>query len=116
MCVCVCVCVSALTPLRVSCVCVCVLVFTLTEDRLLLISFRRGVSGAPGLFIQRHFTEYGYSSSFELGKNKKDSKLVPFGMDLSESWVRIPISADPVWPDEPQANLRLFTICPLADA
>ena len=64
--VCVCVCVSALTPSRVSCV--CVLVFTLTEDRLLLISFRRGVSGAPGLFIQRHFTEYGYSSSFDLGR------------------------------------------------
>ena len=69
MCLCVCVCVSALTPSRVSCV--CVLVFTLTEDRLLLISFRRGVSGAPGLFIQRHFTEYRYSFSFDLGKNKR---------------------------------------------
>ena len=68
VCVCVCVCVSALTLSRVSCVCVCVLVFTLTEDRLLLISFRRGVSGAPGLFIQRHFTEYRNSSSFDLGK------------------------------------------------
>ena len=68
MCVCVCVCVSALTLSRVSCVCVCVLVFTLTEDRLLLISFRGGVSGAPGLFIQRHFTEYRNSSFFDLGK------------------------------------------------
>ena len=71
MCVCVCVCVSALIPLRVSCVCVCVLVFALTEDRLLLISFRRGVSGAPGLFIQRHFTEYGFFFLFDLGKFKR---------------------------------------------
>ena len=38
----------------------------------------------------------------------KDPKLAPFGVDLSESWVRIPISADPVWPDEPQADLRLY--------
>ena len=105
MCVCVCVCVRVRshTPASELCVCVCVLVFTLTEDRLLLISFRRGVSGAPGLFIQRHFTEYGYSSFFRFRKEITDSKLVPFGVDLSESWVRIPISADPVWPDEPQA-------------
>ena len=61
MCVCVCVCVRVRSHTLASELCVCV--FTLTEDRLLLISFRRGVSGAPGLFIQRHFTEYGNSSS-----------------------------------------------------
>ena len=71
MCVCVCVCVRVRSHTPASELCVCVLVFTLTEDRLLLISFRRGVSGAPGLFIQRHFTEYRYSSSFDLGKNKR---------------------------------------------
>ena len=64
----VCVCVRVRSHTLASELCVCVLVFTLTEDRLLLISFRRGVSGAPGLFIQRHFTEYGYSSSFDLGR------------------------------------------------
>ena len=61
MCVCVCVRVRSHTLASELYVCVCV--FTLTEDRLLLISFRRGVSGAPGLFIQRHFTDYGNFSS-----------------------------------------------------
>ena len=36
----------------------------------------------------------------------KDPKLAPFGVDLSYSWVQIPISADPVWPNEPQVRLE----------
>ena len=111
---CVCGYVPALTP--------CVLVFTLTDDRLLLFLFEEVCPGCLDFLSGDILPSLDF---FLVISGKKNLKLVPFDVDLSQSWVRIPNSADPVRPESSQVELEAVlsvhslmheSLCPRAAA